>query len=262
MNIINDIREYISLTFTNKSKDIISKFPLEYFNKLLTMYTNQIEKSVNEYIIFTLCNDNVEITNSYSTISDKNTYQVIHYDSNEKNYIFQAFGFQELYELIITNSNKYIFIPVMFSYKDSNIGHATMIVIDRINKIVRFFDPNGISNGNINYNIIDKFMETYFNIFNISFDEKYQYISQKKWLPIEKNIDRNKYILNTNLLKNENINSGHCMIFILLIAQILSMDKYELYEIITELKKIDNNEMLDVIMGYTERAIENFNLIK
>ena len=137
-----------------------------------------------------------------------------------------------------------------------------MLVIDKINKNIRFFDPNGISNGNINYIVVDKFLETYFNIFNISFDETFIYMSQKDWLPIENNIDRKKYILNSSLLKNDNINGGHCMIFILLIAHLLSKDKFELYEIITELKKIKHTEMLDIIMGYTERAIENFNLIK
>ena len=262
MNIIDDIKDYISLTYTNKSKDIISKFPLKYLNKLLSMYTNQNENIFNEYIIFTMVDGNIEITNNYSTISDKNTYQVIYFDTNEKNYIFQAFAFQQIYELIIINSNKYIFIPIMFSYKDSKIGHATMLVIDRINKIIRFFDPNGLSRGNINYTIIDKFMKTYFDIFNITFDENYNYVDQKEWMNIRNDNDYKNYILNSSLLKNENINSGHCMIFILLISHILSKENHELSEIITEIKKIKHCELLDIIMGYTERTIENFNLIK
>ena len=71
----------------------------------------------------------------------------------------------------------------------------------------------------------------------------------------------NKYILNSSNLKNNDINAGHCMIFTLIIAHILSKDKFELNNIITELNKIKQNELLDLVMGYTERAIENLKLI-
>ena len=123
MNIVDSIRDYISPTYTNKSKDIISKLPMPYLNKLLSMYTQQSDKLIKEYTIFTLSDNSVELINNYSTESDKDTYQVIYYDTADKNYIFQAFAFQELYELIIINNSRYVFVPIMFSYKDSKVGH-------------------------------------------------------------------------------------------------------------------------------------------
>ena len=52
------------------------------------------------------------------------------------------------------------------------------------------------------------------------------------------------------------------MIFTLIIAHLLSQEKYELNKIIVELNKLPKQKLLDFVMGYTERAIENYNLIK
>jgi hypothetical protein len=36
-----------------------------------------------------------------------------------------------MYELIISNQNRYVFIPLTFSIKDNKTGHATMLIIDK-----------------------------------------------------------------------------------------------------------------------------------
>ncbi len=122
----------------------------------------------------------------------------------------------------------------MFSLKDSKIGHATMLIIDKKELSIKFFDSNGITKGYINYEIVDKFMKTYFDIFNITFNESYTYVSQKYW--IDPTI--NNFSLNTSELKNQDINAGHCMIFTLIIAYILSKSDYRLNDIVLYLNKI------------------------
>jgi hypothetical protein len=261
MEIITEINEYISPEYTQKSKDIFSRLPLDKYKLLLNMYLNQNNNTVDEYILFGLSDDNnvndvndVNIINNYSTYSDKDSYNVIYYDLNEKIYLFQAYSFQNMYELIILNKNKYVFIPVMFSLKDSKVGHATMIIIDKIEMTIKFFDSNGMTKEYINSTIVDSFLEYYFNIFNITFNENYEYIKQKEWI-------KSNYTLNSSTLSNNDINAGHCMIFTLLIAHILSKQTKTLDQIITELNKLTKNELFDFVMGYTERAIENLNLI-
>jgi len=160
-----------------------------------------------------------------------------------------------MYELIISNNNRYVFIPIMFSIKDNKIGHATMLIIDKQSMMIRFFDSNGITKGIINNNVIDKFLKTYFDIFNITFNETYIYIEQESW------IGDNKYVLNSSNLKNTDVNAGHCMVFTLIIAHFLSKEQLELNNIIIELNKIKQDELLDFVMGYTERAVENLKLI-
>lgn len=100
-------------------------------------------------------------------------------------------------------------------------------------------------------------MKTYFDIFNITFNESYSYIKQIDWIKST----CNNYSLNTSELKNGEINSGHCMIFTLIIAHVLSKEEYGLSDIIQYLNKIKKSELLDIVMGFTERAVENLNLI-
>jgi hypothetical protein len=223
------------------------------------MYSNQIDINYSDYILFKLEDQHmdVEIVNNYSTISDENTYIVIYYDPTEKSYLFQTFDFTNMFELIISNANRYVFVPIMFSLKDSKIGHATMLIIDKQELTIKFFDSNGTTRGYINSNIVDKFFKTYFDIFNITFNESYTYCNQKSWM----DPTINNYSLNTSELKNQDINSGHCMIFTLIVAHILSKSDYKLNDIILHLNKIKKSDLLDIVMGYTERAVENLNLI-
>ena len=51
------------------------------------------------------------------------------------------------------------------------------------------------------------------------------------------------------------------MIFILLISHILSKEKLDLDDIIIQFNQIKKTELIDIICGYTERAIENLKLI-
>lgn len=259
MEIMNTLTDYISPTYTQKSKDIFSRLPLDKYKLLLNMYSNQNDVTYSDYILFKLEDHHldVEIVNNYSTISDENTYIVIYYDPAEKSYLFQTFDFTNMFELIISNANRYIFVPIMFSLKDSKIGHATMLIIDKQELTIKFFDSNGITRGYINSNIVDKFFKTYFDIFNITFNESYTYINQKSWI----DTTINNYSLNTSELKNQDINSGHCMIFTLIVAHILSKSDYKLNDIISHLNKIKKSDLLDIVMGYTERAVENLNLI-
>ena len=123
MEIINTLTDYISPTYTQKSKDVFSRLPLDKYKLLLNMYSNQIDINYSDYILFKLEDQhmNVEIVNNYSTISDENTYIVIYYDPTEKSYLFQTFDFTNMFELIISNANRYVFVPIMFSLKDSKI---------------------------------------------------------------------------------------------------------------------------------------------
>lgn len=182
MNIIHSITDYISPLYNQKAKDIFSRIPLDKYQKILNMYTNQQNCNIDEYIVMRLenTNDNVEVINNYITYSDKDTYQVIYYDTQDNTYLFQAYAFKHIFELIIINSNRYVFIPLMFSKKDSKIGHAVMLIIDKKMLSIRVFDSNGLTLGDINHIIIDKFMKTYFEIFNITFNENYTYLEQKK----------------------------------------------------------------------------------
>jgi hypothetical protein len=264
MELLDTINQYISPIYNQSSKNIISRMPLSEFNKLLNMYLNQNEKKISEYIMFELnkIDNEVILLHNYSTISDENTYQVIYHDPTDITYIFQAISFLELYELIIVNSNRYVFIPITFSYKDSKIGHATLCIIDKLNLSIRFFDSNGLTKGLIDSKIVDKFLETYFDIFNITFNEKYTYIKQNDWINSMNATNNKNYTLNKQDLSNNVIQSGHCMIFTLIIAHLLSQEKYELNKIIVELNKLPKQQLLDFVMGYTERAVENYNLIK
>ena len=95
MELLTHITDYISPIYNQLSKDKFSRLPYDKYLKLLNLYTNQTPCNINNYVIFRLddIKNDVEIVNDYSTFSDSNTYQVIYYDTSDKSYLFQAFGF-------------------------------------------------------------------------------------------------------------------------------------------------------------------------
>jgi hypothetical protein len=253
------INNYVSQVFDKNSKDMISKIDYNGFIKLLNLYTSQSIINYNEYMIFSLYKNNNEIeivpTHSFSTVKDFNSYQVIYYDPIENSYLAQLYNITDFYKTIIETTNKYVFFKLCMIFKNENTGHSTLIIIDKEDKSCKFFDANGYNGSKIKSEIIDKLLETYINIFNITCNEYYTYISTDDWMYG----DKNHYILNDYILKNETITAGHCVIFTIIVAHILSITNYTLNQIIFALKNIENNKLFDLIMGYTQTAIENLN---
>lgn len=260
MDIINSLKDYVSPTYTKKSKNIISRIPFEKFKKILSLYTGQNPIDYINFTMFMIWKDkkeiNIEPTTSYTSFEESNVYQVLYYDTQNESYLAQMYETTDFYNTIIENENKYIFFPFMLSFKDEKIGHATLLIVDKEDKSVRFFDPNGF-NGCIRSEITDKLFKTYIDIFNICHSETYTYFNQEDWLYG----NHNNYRLNISTLQGGEIEAGHCMIFTLLIAHLLTIRKENINDIIFQLNKLDKKELFDMIMGYTEMAAINIKLL-
>lgn len=260
-NINYKIKDYISPEFNKDSKDLISKIDYNKFIKLLNLYTCQPIINYNEYMIFNMWRNKNEIEiepiQSFSTTKDSNSYQVIYYDSIEETYQAQLYNITDFYRTIVETKNKYVFFKLSMQFKNKNVGHATLIIIDKEDKSCKFFDSNGYNCSKIKSQIIDKLLETYINIFNITCNEYYTYISSADWMYGNKS----DYILNKSILSNETIGQGHCVIFTLIVAHILSITNYTLNEIILNINKIESDKLFELIMGYTHRAIQNLKFI-
>ncbi len=254
MEIINSIKDYIAPTYTKYSKDIISRMDLNQFKILLSFYTGQKTIDYYNFTMFTIYKNerdiHIEPTTSFETYEDRNTYQVIYYDDKNNSYLTQMYETCDFYKTLIENENRYVFFPFVLSIKDKNVGHATILIVDKEDKSVRFFDSNGL-NGFVKSDITDKLFETYINIFNICHDEQYTYIKQTDW------VYSNMYNLNSSVLNNKEIDAGHCMIFTLLISHLLIKTNKHINDIILEINKINKNKLFDIIMGYTEIAAVN-----
>lgn len=214
MELVNSLKDYISQTYAKTSKDIISRLSLGKFKKILSFYTGQKPIDYTNYCMFMLWKDrneiNIEPTTSYTSIEDANTYQVLYYDESNESYLAQMYETTDFYKTIIENENKYVFFPFMLSKKDKHIGHAVLLIVDKEDKSVRLFDPNGL-NGFIRSNITDKLFETYINIFNICHSEQYTYLQQNEW----NYGNHNNYKLNISTLKGGEIEAGHYDIHII-----------------------------------------------
>jgi hypothetical protein len=164
-------------------------------------------------------------------------------------------SFEHINELLsINNKNKYVFIPIIFKNK-TQIAHKTILIINNNDLSIKLFDSNGISKfNNLNSEVIDKFIEKYFEIYNVIYDTHYSYIKQSDWNYININ-------LNTNDLKSNDIDAGHCAIFTLLIAQLLTNTNNTLIDIIKYINTINKNHLFDIIMKYTQCSINNIELI-
>lgn len=255
-SMLDHIKPYLCETFTNDSKEFISRLKFSEFNKLFNLYVNQQNITYTDYMIFTI-NNNLEIEPKYSfdTECDKNSYQVVHQDTKNNIHICQMLNTLQLYETLISNSNKYVFIPLHMTIDTFDKGHATILIFDKSDKSCRLFDSNGM-NGYIKSKIMDLLLDTYIDIFNLCHDETYTYISHEIWMENKKD-----YILNRNSLKTDNIDAGHCMIFTLLIPHLLTITNYSLNTIIKEINKLDKEVLLIIIMSYTQMAYDNYNVM-
>lgn len=147
------------LVYLKKYKNVsfIVSYPLSDNFKLIEYY-----KKMGIDYSYKLEFNNIEITWSY---------QKIIYMTN----------FDSLLLNLITLEDRFIVIPLGIEIAEGS--HANIIIIDKVNKIIERFEPNGANqprNFNYNQSLLDSLLETKFE----SLLNNYKYIKPKDYLPI------------------------------------------------------------------------------
>lgn len=171
------------------------------------------------------------------------------------------------------DSNRYVFIPVIFSTEIHESGHATILVFDVVSKTVYFADPNGKSSYFDNMILkyaeknkeewmteeifkefyedshidseqkIEKLITFYINELNNAFGLEYKFIKRSKY---------NSMCHSINKSDNEStiIGSGHCMILSIMIAHYLSSNA-NIEDIFNHFGKLLKDEKVQLISSYS-----------
>lgn len=257
--IINSIDYLISPTYSQKSKDVVSRIPYKMFKHLFNLNLSQQHIFNKKYMTFDYCIKDKEIkTMDVITLAgqDIDSNCVIQYHTDNNIYV-QLHSHEELKELLILNeANIFFFLPISLSYTQQDSGHACVLIFDKIKNTVIFFDPNGYTTYH-NNSIIDEILNVYIEIFNIDFSENYKYLSQNKWLKTHFSLNGRDISFN----EINKIDAGHCKILTVLIPHLLILSGKDINQILSELNKLSKNDKIDLIMGYTERSFENLQLL-
>jgi hypothetical protein len=260
--VLHSIYDFITPIYSQKSKDVVSRLPYKMFKQVLNLNLSQ-QFILNElYMTFDYSIKDKEIKmidKIRLTGQDIDTNCVIQYHTDNNMYA-QLHSHEELKELLILNeSNKFFFLPISLSYTKEDSGHACVLIFDQIKRSVIFFDPNGYTTYQ-NNSILDEILNVYIELFNIDFSENYKYIRQIEWLKTRFNL--NGVDISNNLINPSNpIEAGHCKILTVLIPHLLNISDKNINEILSELNKLNQNEKIDLIMGYTERTFDNLKLL-
>lgn len=193
--------------------------------------------------------------------------------TDENHLIFNCLNLDSLLLFLLENSKdltKYIFIPIVYGSVDYNSGHFAVLVFDIIMKNVYFVDPNGkagffddifytLSKKNsdpemLKYmnledmyidteELLEKMFELYIKNYNDKFGENYKFVKRSIW-------NQSKFTINKNYDTSE-IKSGHCVCVTTLFVDYMTKTYESPDVVINILKKISQNEILELINGYS-----------
>lgn len=236
---------YDSLLFRTCKQPFINSFTGYEFGSYSMQFknnnNNKIKYSKNNYT------GNKDDINTISTIRS-----ILNIDDN--NIIWSTLYIHSLKKYIdkignIGNSN--IFIPISCkSNNDKYTNHVILLIINKKNKNVYLFDPNGRTNylkkmckeyekyPNINI-CFEKLLSDYFKIID------YNYIFINYWY------SSNFKSMNTNIGKNmKEFAQGCCSAWIIFIAQYIHVHNTDLPNLINNLSKLSYEELNNVIYNY------------
>lgn len=254
MDILKCINEYIEPIYEQHSKEILSRISYNIYKKILEINTNQKYICENRLYLYIEYNESIKKIIELKTIdfgkTNINDYSIIHKYSNGNTYA-QLHSLEEILETLIFNeNNKNVFIPIILTDVEKNVGHICLLIFDNSLNIVYFFDPNGFTSFNNNDNN-DKIFNEYIMLLNNIYYKKYSYITQNEWLTKQFNLNNYEISLNNSF---NNIDSGHCMCITLIISHLLSKSDKDINSIISILNNLTNTEKIDIIMGYTQNV--------
>jgi hypothetical protein len=170
------------------------------------------------------------------------------------------------------DSNRYVFVPIIFGTEIHDSGHAALMAFDVIEKKVYLIDPNGKTDYFDNLFLkqveknkeewmteeifkefysssyidsepfVEKLIECYIGELNARYDLNYRFIPRKEY-------NRTAYSINKNF-KDSSIGSGHCMIISIMMAHFLSTNS-DVSEISSNFGRLSISETLQIINSYS-----------
>jgi hypothetical protein len=267
-NLYEKFSNYINVDTTDqKAINFLPRISHGIYNEILNIYLNQNvptelslgEFNLKEYINIIIDPDTLELQDIINFKTYDDSYAII--NIFEKTCTFQIYSFDILKNIFEINKNKNIFIPIMLTKYKEKIGHACLLIINRDEKYIKFFDPNGItqvSSLDINSNIVDDIMEKYTLIFNSIDNTNYKYIKQSEWL--QQNILTENIIMNDSTTNSVIGSKGSCVIITIIMAHMINLyDGYSIKDLILLFNKMSLEEKAFFIKNYTQCV---YNLMK
>lgn len=252
MDILKIMQPYISPSYEQHSKTVVSRIRLNMYKTILNTIVGQNNIINESYITLTYEKETniITISNPIKYIKDDmNSYSTIH-EYKDKNTYIQLHSYEEILELLLLNENqKYLYIPIGMSSNAHSSGHMCLLIFNMELNIVLYFDPNGFTKYN-NNTIINKIFDNYIvNLSELS-HKKFTYIPQNEWM-ITSDFNLNAEYRVTNNDFNY-IDSGHCVCITIIIAYLLTHCELDINTIIGKLGKLNEQTKIDTIMGFTD----------
>jgi hypothetical protein len=280
-NKLGKLNEFINKTLCDKS--IVDKLQrstdqdmANILNKLCSQSAIQyIQKEIDVYAIDFEKNKIKNLTRKeMRKIKNKTN---ICMQSDRKNLLLHIITPKYMTKLLLEKSdNKYFFIPMTLYDSAKEYSHQVSIIIDKINKKIYLFDPNGHSTyynntaiyqyykcigQNVpkdkvnekyqnNHLIIDKLLAHYFSLV----DQEYEYISSQTW-------NKDSICLNMYYDEKSIIGHGHCVAITIMIMHLLFLQNISLEEAIKILGELSIDNRILIIGGYSKTIYDMF-LIK
>ena len=145
------------------------------------------------------------------------------------------------------NNSRFIYINLILSWENRNLGHANMMLIDIENKTIERYEPYGKTILYDNKKIIVKGIDSKFNKNILSYLglDNYKYLSPVKFSPV------------IGVQKKADVFTGMCVTYCVMYLQLRMMNPdVAQVEIIKYMKKKPKNEIISIILRYA-RYIEN-----
>lgn len=198
MNIIKSMKNHSSMNITlpNIDTNIIPSKSSHLSHELFSKYLDIILSTSNNLF----CKINSIFSSDY------------YIEINFINYSYNISDFLELsIKECIQNNTRFFILPIRLIMKDSNEGHANLIILDTVLKRIEFFEPHGILNlTNIFYDIelhIIHCLSFYFPILDI---KSFSFQNIQQFCPL--GLQQKQNLIDTK--------SGHCLAWVLLIIHL------------------------------------------
>jgi hypothetical protein len=149
---------------------------------LASYYDWYIDPNLNcNYYVFTLM-DIVSKINSTG-------YEIIYDETKDSEQFIASNELQENISKCLSSSSRFIIIPLQIIYKEYNVGHTNLLLVDKQTMKIERFEPHGTSQAEENI-VLNEYLDKFFKKFGIKYIEPKEcpYPSVQKFIESEEDI--------------------------------------------------------------------------
>lgn len=238
-------------TYGEKEAYIISSLSPKYELMIMKDIIKQPDIQNCEYSIMQF-DINTHKLNIITNFIEENIISPINFQITDDSIIVNCVSVHSLGSYLINSNNRYTFLSIDYQSEIYDLGHRAILVVDNKYYKVYLLDPNGKASyfnriiNNVD-NLIESYIDQYFNMINTIFQTDYKYIKTNIW---------NSKNICINDTSNIKLSSGDCMTISLMLCQIIKNLEITPETLYTKLKDMSDDEIVSLIRSYSLGLIE------